>query len=290
MPGRDLHELPAVGAEVVEDLLGRVREDRRGEVLPLGHARDSTDADSWVYARVVDRTDAAEDRKKDDGRDRFEKFVEAANQVVSRGPFFVVILAALVLWAVSYPLWAQHHEVGARAAHRVGDPLAAPAGAARERRAPQPGGHPGEAQRDRRGALRPDGVPRPGRPEPRPRRSRGSARPSASRSGTERRPARRAPALPGVRRHHGRRLRPDRLQRLRGDGRDHGDADDQPRAGRPRPLRPRIRCAARQQRDRHGRRRAPGATAAVPAFRWWRPWCCSPRACWSAASPPRWRC
>ncbi len=54
----------------------------------------------------MDRTEAAEDRKKDDGRDPFEKFVEAANQLVSRGPFFLVILAALVLWAVSYPLWS----------------------------------------------------------------------------------------------------------------------------------------------------------------------------------------
>ena len=139
------------------------------------------------YARVVDRSDAAEDRKKDDGRDRFEKFVEAANQVVSRGPFFVVILVALVAVGGELPVLVEHHEVGARAAHRVGDPLAAPAGAPRERRPPQPGGDPGEAQRDRRGALRPDGVARPGRPEPRPRRSRSSARPSASRSGTERR-------------------------------------------------------------------------------------------------------
>ena len=60
----------------------------------------------WVYARVVDRGDVAEDRKKDDGRDAFEKFVEAANQLVSRGPFFFVILVALVVWAVSYPFWA----------------------------------------------------------------------------------------------------------------------------------------------------------------------------------------
>jgi low affinity Fe/Cu permease len=58
-----------------------------------------------VYARVVDRGEVAEDRKKDDGRDGFEKFVEAANQVVSRGPFFFVIFAALVLWVVSYPFW-----------------------------------------------------------------------------------------------------------------------------------------------------------------------------------------
>ncbi len=54
----------------------------------------------------MDRTDAAEDRKKDDGRDPFEKFVESANQLVSRGPFFMVIMVALVLWAASYPLWS----------------------------------------------------------------------------------------------------------------------------------------------------------------------------------------
>jgi low affinity Fe/Cu permease len=54
----------------------------------------------------MDRTEAAEDRKKDDGRDPFEKFVEAANQLVSRGPFFMVMVAVLVLWAVSYPLWS----------------------------------------------------------------------------------------------------------------------------------------------------------------------------------------
>jgi low affinity Fe/Cu permease len=54
----------------------------------------------------VDRTDAAEDRKKDDGRDPFERFVESANLLVSRGPFFMVIIVALVLWAVSYPFWS----------------------------------------------------------------------------------------------------------------------------------------------------------------------------------------
>ena len=47
----------------------------------------------------------AEDRKKDDGRGPFEKFVEAVNHRVSRAPFFVIILVALALWAVSYPLW-----------------------------------------------------------------------------------------------------------------------------------------------------------------------------------------
>jgi low affinity Fe/Cu permease len=54
----------------------------------------------------MDRSEAAEDRKKEDGRDPFEKFVEAANQLVSRGPFFMVMVAVLVLWAVSYPLWS----------------------------------------------------------------------------------------------------------------------------------------------------------------------------------------
>ena len=54
----------------------------------------------------MDRTEAAEDRKKTDGHDPFERFVEAANQLVSRGPFFLIILLALVLWAVSYPLWS----------------------------------------------------------------------------------------------------------------------------------------------------------------------------------------
>jgi low affinity Fe/Cu permease len=54
----------------------------------------------------MDRTEAAEDRKKSDGRDPFERFVETANQVVSRGPFFLVMVIAIALWAVSYPLWA----------------------------------------------------------------------------------------------------------------------------------------------------------------------------------------
>jgi low affinity Fe/Cu permease len=54
----------------------------------------------------VDRDSAAEDRKKSDGRDPFEKFVEAVNQAVSRGPFFALILVAIVLWGASYPLWS----------------------------------------------------------------------------------------------------------------------------------------------------------------------------------------
>ncbi len=53
----------------------------------------------------MDTTDAAADRKKDDGRKPFEKFVEAANQIVSRAPFFLLIVAIVVGWAISYPLW-----------------------------------------------------------------------------------------------------------------------------------------------------------------------------------------
>ena len=45
-------------------------------------------------------------RKSSDGPNPFERFVDAANQRVSRAPFFGVILVALALWAVSKPLWA----------------------------------------------------------------------------------------------------------------------------------------------------------------------------------------
>ncbi len=55
---------------------------------------------------MTQRTEAADDRPKTDGRNPFEKFVESVNQVVSRAPFFLVIVASLVLWAASYPLWS----------------------------------------------------------------------------------------------------------------------------------------------------------------------------------------
>jgi low affinity Fe/Cu permease len=55
---------------------------------------------------MTQRTEAADDRPKHDGRNPFEKFVESVNQVVSRAPFFLAIVAALVLWAASYPLWS----------------------------------------------------------------------------------------------------------------------------------------------------------------------------------------
>ncbi|UUZ60878.1 low affinity iron permease family protein [Nocardioides sp. B-3] len=54
----------------------------------------------------MERNDAAKDRGRDNGPNPFERFVDAANQRVSRAPFFGVILVALALWAVSKPLWA----------------------------------------------------------------------------------------------------------------------------------------------------------------------------------------
>jgi low affinity Fe/Cu permease len=53
----------------------------------------------------MDRNDAAQDRKQEDGRNAFEKFVEAVNQRVSRAPFFILCLAIVVAWLVSAPLW-----------------------------------------------------------------------------------------------------------------------------------------------------------------------------------------
>ena len=52
-----------------------------------------------------DRTEASEKRDHDHRRP-FERFVEQVNQVVTRAPFFGVVVVALMLWAVSLPLWA----------------------------------------------------------------------------------------------------------------------------------------------------------------------------------------
>ena len=54
----------------------------------------------------MDTRDAADDRKKSDGRGPFEKFVEAVNQQVSRAPFFIVCLGIVVAWLASYPLFS----------------------------------------------------------------------------------------------------------------------------------------------------------------------------------------
>lgn len=53
----------------------------------------------------MERTDAAESRKKSSGLDPFEKFVELSTKVISRAPFFAVVVVVLVVWAGSYPLW-----------------------------------------------------------------------------------------------------------------------------------------------------------------------------------------
>ena len=54
----------------------------------------------------MERSEAAESRKKADGRSPFEIFVEACYQVASRAPFFFVCLFIVVAWFVSVPWWA----------------------------------------------------------------------------------------------------------------------------------------------------------------------------------------
>jgi low affinity Fe/Cu permease len=51
------------------------------------------------------RNDAAESREKNDGLDPFEKFVEVSTKAISRAPFFAVVVAVVVIWAASFPLW-----------------------------------------------------------------------------------------------------------------------------------------------------------------------------------------
>lgn len=53
-----------------------------------------------------DRSDAADSRTQSDARNPFDRFVEAVNQRVSRAPFFFVILGAVAIWALSFPLWS----------------------------------------------------------------------------------------------------------------------------------------------------------------------------------------
>jgi low affinity Fe/Cu permease len=54
----------------------------------------------------MDTKDAAEDRKKQDGRKPFERFVEAVNLRVSSAPFFLLMLLVIAGWLVSYPAWS----------------------------------------------------------------------------------------------------------------------------------------------------------------------------------------
>src|SRR5215204_949666 len=57
-PRNHRHQLPAVLAPIVEDLLGRVHQQRHGRVLPLLHARTvpgRTDRKSGPTARTLGR-------------------------------------------------------------------------------------------------------------------------------------------------------------------------------------------------------------------------------------------
>jgi low affinity Fe/Cu permease len=51
------------------------------------------------------RTEAAESREKNDGLDPFERFVEMSTKLISRAPFFAVVVAVVAVWAASYSLW-----------------------------------------------------------------------------------------------------------------------------------------------------------------------------------------
>lgn len=53
----------------------------------------------------MERDDAAQDRKRSDGRNGFEKFVEWCHRGASSAPFFTVCLVVVVGWAFSAPLW-----------------------------------------------------------------------------------------------------------------------------------------------------------------------------------------
>lgn len=53
----------------------------------------------------MERNEAAESRRRGDGRGPFARFVEAVQGQVTRAPFFLVCLAIVVAWAASYPLF-----------------------------------------------------------------------------------------------------------------------------------------------------------------------------------------
>ena len=53
----------------------------------------------------MERTDAAESREKSNGLDPFEKFVELSTKLISKAPFFAVVVAVVVIWAASFPWW-----------------------------------------------------------------------------------------------------------------------------------------------------------------------------------------
>ena len=54
----------------------------------------------------MERTDAAESRETSEGLNAFERFVEVSTNLISRAPFFAVVVAVVVIWAASFPLWS----------------------------------------------------------------------------------------------------------------------------------------------------------------------------------------
>ncbi len=68
------------------------------------------------------RTEAADSRKQSDGRNPFERFVEATYQRVSDAPFFFVCLGIVLAWLVSIPFW-QDLKSWQVAIHTVGSVL-----------------------------------------------------------------------------------------------------------------------------------------------------------------------
>ncbi len=58
----------------------------------------------------MDTTEATRDRERDSGLSWFERFVETTYLHVSRAPFFFVIVAVVLLWAVSFPLFSDAKE------------------------------------------------------------------------------------------------------------------------------------------------------------------------------------
>jgi low affinity Fe/Cu permease len=54
----------------------------------------------------MERSEAASSRDQKEGRSWFERFVEQAQQGVSRAPFFFICVCIIVAWAVSLPLFS----------------------------------------------------------------------------------------------------------------------------------------------------------------------------------------
>ncbi len=54
----------------------------------------------------MERSEAAETRRDQREQSWFERFVEQANHVVSRAPFFYFCLAVVLIWLVSVSFWA----------------------------------------------------------------------------------------------------------------------------------------------------------------------------------------